>query len=142
MKKILTSLLLASCLMTPALADDLQKGLNVIVTSAEPQTQMMAMVLSMKSIKTHQKKVRMVLCDKAGDLAIKDTKSPTLKPMNASPKDILKKLIASGMDVKLCPLYFPNSDKDKSQLIDGVEIANPDKIAEHLLDEDYNTLSY
>lgn len=142
MKKIFTTLLLSSCITTSALADDLQKGLNVIVTSAEPQTQMMAMVLSMKTMTTHKKQVKMVLCDKAGDLAVKDSESPALKPIDASPKDMLKKLIANGMDVKLCPLYLPNLGKDKSILIEGVEIADPDKVSENLLDEDYNTLSY
>lgn len=142
MKKILTTLLLTSCIVTSAQADDLQKGLNVIVTSAAPQTQMMAMVLSMKTMTTHKKAVHMVLCDKAGDLAVKDSESPALKPIDVSPKDMMKKLIANGMDVKLCPLYLPNLGKDESILIDGVEIADPDKVSENLLNEDYNTLSY
>lgn len=143
MKKLLLSAVLATTMTTPALADDdLVKGLNVIVTSGEAQTQMMSMILSMKTMKVHKKKVNMVLCDKAGSLAIKGTESPKLKPVDASPKDMLKKLIAGGMNVKLCPLYLPNLGKDESVLIDGVEVADPDKVSKKLLDEDYNTLSY
>ncbi|PIE74218.1 MAG: hypothetical protein CSA19_00875 [Deltaproteobacteria bacterium] len=143
MKKILMMLALASGLTASAFADDdLVDGLNVIVTSGDAQTQMMSMVLSMKTIEVHKKKVNMVLCDKAGGLAVKDTDSPVVKAMEASPKDILKKLIKAGMDIKVCPLYLPSIGKDESVLIEGVQVANPDKVSENLLNEDYHTLSY
>ncbi len=143
MKKILVTLLLACSLTAPAFADDdLVDGLNVLVTSGDAQTQMMSMVLSMKTIKVHKKKVNMVLCDKAGSLAVKGTDSPVVKAMGASPKDVLKKLIKAGMDVKVCPLYLPSIDKDESVLIEGVKVANPDKVSENLLKEDYHTLTY
>ncbi len=143
MKKLLISAILATTIASPALADDdLAKGLNVIVTSGEAQTQMMAMVLSMMTVKEHKKKVNMVLCDKAGSLAVKGTESPVVKAMKASPKDIMKKLITMGADVKVCPLYLPSIDKDESVLIEGVKVAKPPKVAKKLLDKDYNTLSY
>lgn len=145
MKKSLLWLGLLSSLFTaPALAEDadnLADGLNVIVTSGEPQTQMMSMVLSMMTLKKG-KQVNMVLCDQAGSLAVKGTESPVVKAMEASPKDILQKLIAEGMDVKLCPLYLPSIDKDESVLIDGVEVADPPQVAEKLLNKNFNTLSY
>lgn len=143
MKKTLLTLVLGCTLATSALADkNLADGLNVIVTSGEPQTQMMSMILSMKSMKVHKKEVHMVLCDKAGSLVVKGTESPKIKPLDASPQDMLKKLIAAGMDVKLCPLYLPNLGKDESVLVEGVEVADPDKVSENLLKENYNTLSY
>ncbi len=143
MKKLLVSLVLAGGLTTSAIADDgLADGLNVLVTSGEAQTQMMSLVLSMKTIKVHKKKVNMVLCDKAGSLAVKDTDSPVVKAMGASPKDVLKKLIKAGMDVKVCPLYLPSIDKDESVLIEGVQVANPDKVSENLLKKNYKILSY
>ncbi len=143
MKKLLLSTLLATSVATSAVADDdLVDGLNVIVTSAEPQTQMMAMVLSLKSIATHKKAVNMVLCDKAGDLAVKDSESPKLKPVDASPKELMQKLISMGADVQVCPLYLPNLGKDESVLIEGIKVANPDEVSKKLLDEDYHILSY
>lgn len=117
------------------------KGLNLVVTSGEPQTQMMAMVLSMMTLE-QGKKVNMVLCSKAGSLAIKGTKSPVVKAMEASPKAVLQKLIKKGMDVKLCPLYLPSINKDKKSLIQGVTEANPKEVAKRLLSSDYNILSY
>ncbi len=143
MKKILVALALVSGLTTAAVADDnLADGLNVLVTSGEAQTQMMSMVLSMKTMKVHKKKVNMVLCDKAGSLAVKDTDSPVVKAMGASPKAVLQKLIKAGMDVKVCPLYLPSIGKDQSVLIEGVEVANPDKVSENLLKKNYKLLSY
>jgi len=49
------------------------KGLNVIVTSADRQAQMMAMVLSLQTMKTHGKEVTVILCASAGDLALQST---------------------------------------------------------------------
>lgn len=150
MKKLLTTLALTT-LVTGNLAaqthehnhdhDDLVDGLNVVLTSGEPQTQMMAMVLSMMTVEQH-KKVNMVLCDKAGSLAVKGTSSPMVKAMEASPKQILQKLISDGVDVKLCPLYLPSIGKDDRVLIKGVMVAEPDKVAKNLLHKNFNTLSY
>ncbi len=143
MKKIFMVLALATSLTMPCFADeDKVDGLNVIVTSGEPQTQMMSMVLSMMTIEKLNKKVNMVLCDKAGTLALKDSDSPVVKAMDASPKQVMQKLISKGMDVKLCPLYLPNIGKDESVLIEGVKVADPAKVAARLLNKNFNILSY
>ncbi|PID48767.1 MAG: hypothetical protein CR991_10225 [Proteobacteria bacterium] len=143
MKKIFMALALATSLTMPCFADeDKADGLNVIVTSGEPQTQMMSMVLSMMTIEKLNKKVNMVLCDKAGTLALKDSDSPVVKAMDASPKQVMQQLISKGMDVKLCPLYLPSIGKDESVLIKGVEVADPAKVAARLLNKNFNILSY
>ncbi len=143
MKKIFIALALATSLTMPCFADeDKVDGLNVIVTSGEPQTQMMSMVLSMMTIEKLNKKVNMVLCDKAGTLALKDSDSPVVKAMDASPKQVMQKLISKGMDVKLCPLYLPSIDKDESALVEGVKVADPAKVAARLLNKNFNILSY
>lgn len=143
MKKLLIASILATTMSAPTFAEEtMAEGLNVIVTSGEPQTQMMSMVLSMMAISKHEKKVNMVLCDKAGSLAVKGTESPVVKAMEASPKEIMKKLMGMGMDVKLCPLYLPSIDKDESILEEGVNVADPEKVAEQLLNKNYNNLSY
>ncbi len=145
MKKIFMALALAlaTSLTMPCFADeDKVDGLNVIVTSGEPQTQMMSMVLSMMTIEKLNKKVNMVLCDKAGTMALKDSDSPVVKAMDASPKQVMQKLISKGMDVKLCPLYLPSIGKDESVLVEGVKVADPAKVAARLLNKNFNILSY
>ncbi len=139
-KKILTSLAVVS-LLTGSVYADSSKGLNVILTSKDTQTQLMAMILSMKSLE-QSKKVNVVLCSDAGELAVKNAKSKVLKPINKSPKMLLKGIIKKGADVKVCPLYLPNANKDKSMLIQGVSVANPKEVATKLLDTDYKLLSY
>ncbi len=117
------------------------KGLNVLLTSKVDQTQMMAMVLSMMALK-QGKEVKMVLCSDAGDLVVKGMKSKVLKPMNKSPKMMLKALIKKGASVQVCPLYLPNVNKDESVLLKGVTVAKPPKVAALLLSDEYKNLSY
>lgn len=142
MKKYFSSIVLLLLITAPSiLTAESSKGLNVMLTSADNQTQMMAMVLSMKTLKQN-KKVRVVLCSNAGDLAVKGIKSPKLKPMDKSPKMLLKGIIKNGAEVKICPLYLPNASKDKSVLLEGITVAKPATIAKNLLDKNYSTLSY
>lgn len=142
MKKIFTVVLLS--ILVPSFlnaSSNEQKGINLLLTSKDTQTQMMSMVLSIMTIKA-KKEVRIVLCSNAGDLAVKNIKSIKLKPKNKSPKDLLKKLIKKGVKVQICPLYLPNISKTKKILLEGVTVANPSKVAAMLLDKDYATLSY
>lgn len=139
MKKFLSVLTLGALLTTGAMADN--KGLNVVLTASDAQTQLMAMVLSMQTLK-QKKAVNMTLCSTAGDLAVKGKESPVLKPLDKSPKMMLQAIMKSGAKVEVCPLYLPNANLDKSALIDGVTVANPAKVATQLLDDDYSILSY
>lgn len=142
MKKLISTVSLGLALLVPGtlMASD-AKGLNVMLTAKDTQTQMMAMVLSMKSLAL-KKDVRIVLCSSAGDLADKNIASTKLKPIDKSPKMLLQALIKKGAHVEVCPLYLPNANKDKSVLLDGVKVANPKKVAMSLFEEDYVTLSY
>jgi len=142
MKKTFLVLLATLFLSSASFAsENMAKGLNVVITSKDAQTQMMGMVLSMMTIKQN-KKVNMVLCSDAGDLAVKGMKSTVLKPKNKSPKMMLKALIKKGANVKVCPLYLPNASKDKSVLLDGITVAKPSDVAKSLLNKDYQNLSY
>ncbi|RYA23949.1 hypothetical protein CRU96_05045 [Malaciobacter halophilus] len=140
MKKILAVSTLGLFLTTSAFATS-AKGLNVLVTSDNAQTQMMSMVLSMMTLKQN-KKVNMVLCSKAGDLALKNSKSETLKPMNKSPKMMLKAIINKGASVKVCPLYLPNKNLQKTDLMSNITVAKPMDVSKDLLNNDYKNLSY
>jgi predicted peroxiredoxin len=141
MKKFFAMALAAMLFIPSLLSADSAKGLNVIVTAKDTQAQMMAMVLSMATLKQN-KKVNMTLCSSAGDLAIKGMKSEVLKPMNKSPKMMLQALIKNGAKVTLCPIYLPNVNKDKSMLIEGITMATPAGGAKELLDLDFQNLTY
>lgn len=146
MKKVTLSIVLASALLVPSIASDSQaKGLNVIVNSAEPQTQAMAMVLSLMTMKKHKKMVNIVLCGKAGDLADKNIKGvPTKRPNGTAPsaKTHLQRLIEMGAKVQVCPLYLPNAGKTKSILLDGITVASPPVVAGKLLNVDYQNITF
>lgn len=141
MKKIFAITLAAMLFIPNLLSANSAKGLNVVVTSADAQTQMMAMVLSMMTLK-QKKEVNMTLCSSAGDLAVKGMKSTVLKPMDKSPKMMLKAIMKQGGKVNVCPLYLPNSGKDKSVLLDGITVAKPMDVATGLLNKEYQNLSY
>ena len=138
------ALILSFFLPSLVLAEQV-KGLNVIVNSADAQTQAMAMTLSLMSVKKHHKQVRIVLCGPAGDLADKNIKgTPIKRPNDKAPsaKKHLKMLIQLGATVEVCPLYLPNSAKDKTVLLEGVKVANPVVVSGWLLDKDYKNLSF
>lgn len=135
------TLTLATTVAPSAYAEQ-SKGLNVVLTSPDRQTQMMAMVLSVMTMKEHSKEVNMVLCGSAGDLALSETKTEQMQPAGKSPTQLLNALLKMGANVEVCPLYLPNAGKQKADLINGITVAKPPVIAGRLLDENYKLLSY
>ena len=146
MKKIIATVALIATLITPSIVSaDQAKGLNVLINSGDSQTQAMAMVLSLMTIKKHKKQVNIVLCGAAGDLADKNIKgTPVKRPNGKAPsaKQHLKLLIKKGASVQVCPLYLPNSGKDKSILLDGITVAKPPMVAGKLLDTDFANITF
>ncbi len=146
MKKILATTALIATLIVPNILNaDQAKGLNVLVNSGDPQTQAMAMVLSLMTIKKHSKQVNIVLCGPAGDLADKNIKGvPVKRPNGKAPsaKQHLQILISKGAKVEVCPLYLPNSGKDKSILLDGITVAKPPIVAGRLLNQDFQNITF
>jgi len=142
MKK-LTSLILAGMIALPsiAVANEKANKLMVIVTTNDSVTQLMAGVLALQS-KKQGASVEMLYCGKAGDLVIKGSNEVILKPKSKSPQMLIKKLIKIGAKVEVCPPYLPNANKTKADLIKGVTVAKPPKIAETILDKDTKILSY
>ncbi len=141
--KLATSLLLASSLLLSSTAfADQAKGLNLLVTAPERQAQMMALVLSVQTIKKHGKEVNMVLCSSAGDLALSETKTEVIKGPGKTPTQMLHALMKMGGNVEVCPLYLPNAGKTTDDLIEGITVAKPPVVAGRLLDKNFTTLSY
>ncbi len=146
MKNLCIKTVLVIALAVPSILSAGQlKGLNVLVTSADAQTQMMAMVLSTMTIKKHKKSVNITLCGPAGDLANKNIKSTPIKRPDGkspTPKMAMMGLIKAGANVQVCPLYLPNIGKDKSVLLKGITVAKPPMVAKYLLDSDYNNITF
>jgi predicted peroxiredoxin len=117
------------------------KNLLVIVTTNDPVTQLMSMVLATQS-QEKGANVEVLLCGKAGDLAVRGSQEVFLKPKNTSPQMLLKNLIDSGIKVEICPPYLPNAQKTAEDLIDGVSVAKPPEVADRLLDDNTKILSY
>lgn len=143
MRKIIVLLSFVCLLFVAACGNDSgnSKNLLVVVTTDDPVTQMMSMVLADRSMKKGAT-VDILLCGDAGLLAIKDSEQVLLKPQNKSPQMMLKDLIKNDVNVELCPIYLSNSEKSVPNLIDGVSIAKPDRVADKLLRKDTKILSY
>ena len=102
------------------------------VTSADNQTQGMAMVLA-SQMAEQKAAVRILLCGPAGQLALKAYEPPALKPRNVTPKQMMAGLIKGGATVEVCALFLPNADKAPSDLVEGVTVAKPPEVAAYMV---------
>lgn len=126
-------------LSSPVAAKD---SLFVTLTSSDPQTQAMALVLSQQALQ-RQTPVRLLLCGPGGDLARKDYHGPALKPSGKTPQQMLEGLIKAGAVAEICALYLPNSDgRTAADLIDGVSPVTPPVIGDHMDRPDVRYLSF
>lgn len=146
MKNILVKALLVTALSVPGVAESSElKGLNVLMTSPDAQTQMMGMVLSGSVIKDQKKQVSIVLCGPAGNLALKDSPAVSIKRPDgtvSSPKAALQGLIKAGATVSVCPLFLPNAGKETGDLSEGITIAKPPAVAAGLTNSSYSNTSF
>ena len=126
----------------PAQADD--DKLVTILTAAEPQTQLMAMVLTMQSMQQGAK-AYILLCGPAADIALKDAPASATaaqQPKGMSPKGLMMKIMEAGTPVEVCAIYLPNKGVGADALIDGVTAANPAAMARRLMDDDAQLLTF
>src|SRR6056297_4351905 len=106
----------------------------VVLTSNDAETQMMAMVLATQSLNKNVP-VRVLLCSDAGDLALKDSESPSFAPADRSPKQLMMGLMNNGVQVDVCGIYLPNRDYSEADLIDGIGTAAAPEVAEYMKQE-------
>ncbi|MGE0087661.1 MAG: hypothetical protein AB7S75_24890 [Desulfococcaceae bacterium] len=109
------------------------KGVFVVITIGYAQTQLMALSLSTQ-VKMKGKTIRILLCDAAGELAIKGSREVVLKPFDNSPQMLMKALIAQGVKVEVCPFFLANKTATPADLIEGVSVAQPSLIADALIE--------
>lgn len=146
MRTLLLSLALVIALAPMHAMADNHKGNNVdkvlvILSSDSLQTQGMAMVLS-NTMAEKGAKVNVLLCDAAGDLALKSYAGESLAPKDVTPGQMLRGLMKAGGSVKVCALYLPNSEHSKADLLDGVGVAMPPEMADQMLNKEMRTFTF
>ena len=143
MKKVISSAVVAASLMSPvaATADNTVDKVVITLTSAEQQTRGMAMVLG-NAMQAKGAQVSVLLCDSAGDMALKGHQSTPLKPKNVTPEQLMPKLMSGGAKVDVCALYLPNKGVGMDALLEGVGAAKPAAMADALMDEEARVFNF
>ncbi len=142
-RKTLSATALAIGLAVPASAQE-APDLVTVVTSDQPQVQLMSMVLSMQAVEQGQS-VHMLLCGAGGDLALTDAPESATAPQpprDMSPQGLMTNLIGRGATVEVCAIYLPGLGADESVLIEGVGVAQPPAMAGAMLGEGTTVWSF
>jgi len=112
-----------------------QKRLVTVVTSPEPQTQLMAMVLTLQAVQQGAE-TRMLLCGPGGDITLKDapeSATAAQPPRDMSPQSLMQRIMEAGGKVEVCAIYLPGAGMDQDDLLDGVGVAQPPEMADAML---------
>ncbi len=141
---IALSLALLLPLAGPAAAEEgKMPKLVTVLTSAEPQSQLMAMVLTMQAVMKGSP-AHVLLCGPAGDIALEDAPESATAPQPPramSPQGLMKQIMEKGAVVEVCAIYLPGKNLSADALIEGVTAAKPDAMADVLLGENVRLLS-
>lgn len=139
------SLLAAGALLVLAGAAQAESDrLVTVVTSGEPQTQLMAMVLTMQAAQKGAE-VRMLLCGPGGDLGLQkapETATAPQPPQGASPQALMQAIMQQGGTVEVCAIYLPGRGEGPEVLLEGVGVASPPDMAAAMLDEHARVWSF
>ena len=128
----------------PAAAEG-QSKLITILTAPEPQTQLMAMVLTMNAV-AKGAEAQVLLCGPAADIALKEAPESATAgqaPKGASPQGLLKMMVEKqNVKAEVCAIYLPGKGADASVLMDGVTAAKPDVMGAELIADDTTVMSF
>ena len=138
MKKTILALALAAA---SAAAFAQKAPVTVILSSGDTMTQGMAMVLA-NQMQDQGGQVDILLCDRAGDLALKGAGGETLKPNNVTPAQLLDAVMKKGATASVCALYLPNTGRKPAELKDGVSPAQPPKMGAALLEPNRKVIGF
>lgn len=136
MKKTLIAAATVAGLATAAQAEE--KTLVTVVTSPEPQTQLMSMVLTMQAVQQGAT-TRVLLCGPGGDIALKEAPASATAPQpprDMSPQGLMRKIMEAGATVEVCAIYLPGKGVGPEALLDGVGVARPPEMAGAMLGDD------
>lgn len=144
MTRLTIALLVAAALAVPAVAQE-KPALVTIVTSPDPQTQLMAMVLTMQAAQQGASSY-ILLCGPGGDLALKDppeTATAGQPPNDVSPQGLMQTIRErTGATVEVCAIYLPGKGLDTSALLEGITVANPGAVATQMITLGTTVLSF
>ncbi len=106
-------------------------SLVTVLTSAEPQTQLMSMVLTMQAVKQGSA-AQVLLCGPGADIALRDAPASATapqKPNDMSPQGLMQAVMKAGATVQVCAIYLPNKGVGPEALVEGVTVAAPPAMA-------------
>ena len=146
MFKTLTLALAASTLIaTSSVNAEPHSNLVTVVTSPNPQTQLMAMVLTMQAAQQGSE-AHLLLCGPAGDLALENAPMSATAgqpPRGASPQGLMQMIrTETGATVEVCAIYLPSKGEDQSILLEGITVADPAEMARKLLDTNTRVITF
>lgn len=128
----------------PIMAQDGPSKLLTVVTSPNPQTQLMAMVLTRAST-MQGAEAHILLCGPAADMALREAPETAITPQpprGISPKGLMTRLMESGVPVDVCAIYLPGLGAGPEVLSEGIGSAMPPAIAAMILDPAVKVLSF
>ncbi len=118
--------------------------LVTVVTSPEPQTQLMAFVLTMQAVQQGHE-AHILLCGPGGDIALKEPPESAVAPQapqDMSPQGLMQQIMATGATVQVCAIYLPNKGAEPDVLLDGITVATPPAMAATMLGEHVRLFSF
>lgn len=138
--------LVACATASPPQPADIERAdsMLTIITSADPETQLMALVLTRSAMDAGERP-NILLCSDGGDLALKDAPASAtapLQPKGASPQGLLKRLMSGGVGVEVCAIYLPNRPFGAEALLDGVGVAKPEDMGARIAAPGETILSF
>ena len=128
-----------------ALADD-TPDLVTVISTADAQSQLMGMVLTMQAVQQGAT-AHILLCGPAADIALRDgapdSATAPQPPRGMSPRGLMQTILdKTPTKAEVCAIYLPGKGLDAAALMDGVTPAKPDEMATRLLGENTRILSF
>jgi hypothetical protein len=144
MKKLVAATLAAATLAGAAQAEDPAR-IVTILTAPEPQTQLMAMVLTMQAAQQGAAP-HILLCGPAGDLALQDAPESATTgqpPRDMSPQGLMQAIMKQpNAKVEVCAIYLPGLGAGPEILLEGVTVAAPGEMAGAIMAPDARVMSF
>ncbi len=131
-------------LANPSLVEEERKPVDdiaLVITDDSTMTQGIALVLA-NQMQEQGGQVNILLCDEAGDLALKNAGGEALKPNNVTPAQLLDGAMKKGATAAVCALYLPNTGHKPEDLKEGIAPAKPADMARALLEPGRKVLTF
>ncbi len=136
----------ASLVLASLAASASESGERVLLTvfSGEGQIQGTAMNVA-TALANNDHEVHILLCGRAGELALRDRMPETLEPRTITPREMMEEAMTNGATVSVCPLFLPNTAFGRYGTDDFLEQVTEDsseEMAERLTQADTRLLSF